>query len=397
VRPNLTIFLSLILCLVTTGACAVDVHLHQEKPALDAPSRAWLQRILDSWATVTRVNLRISPEPVPWLIAYDERHAWHLNPDESLLPARRRVSATTVSFNGREYALHVISDEGSVWLPAGPPIEVGDGKPPRVFSMPYGDGRRAFAAIALPSLLRRVAENNDLEDLEGFFLGVAGHELVHTRQLGDVMQRITRLRERYTVPAGTTDNIIQETYKSNPEYVALYSRERDALFQAASELDTNPDSARRLVSEALALAEKRRATFFTGDHAVYTELDDIFLVLEGIGEWVHLQIARANAPKDEPWPKTAMAVLKGNTDWVQEEGFALFVLIDQLVPNWQTRFLAADFPSPFAVLGETVDGRRSTVDGQSVFALSRFELLSSLPVGFGRFGVFGGSAGGSES
>jgi hypothetical protein len=48
-------------------------------------------------------------------------------------------------------------------------------------------------------------------------------------------------------------------------------------------------------------------------------------------------------------------VLKGNTDWVQEEGFALFVLIDRLVPNWQARLLAADFPSPFAVLGEAVE------------------------------------------
>ena len=83
-RRNLTILLSLILCLITTSACEVDVHLHQEKPALDAASRAWLQRILDSWATVTRVNLRISPKPVPWLIAYDERHAWHLKPPTSL-------------------------------------------------------------------------------------------------------------------------------------------------------------------------------------------------------------------------------------------------------------------------------------------------------------------------
>jgi hypothetical protein len=49
-----------------------------------------------------------------------------------------------------------------------------------------------------------------------------------------------------------------------------------------------------------------------------------------------------------------MALLSRNTDWVQEEGLVLFVLIDRFVPDWQSRFLAPGFPSPFAVLRDAV-------------------------------------------
>ena len=40
--------------------------------------------------------------------------------------------------------------------------------------------------------------------------------------------------------------------------------------------------------------------------------------------------------------------------WSQQEGLVLFLLIDRLVPNWQSRFLSPNFPSPFAVLREAL-------------------------------------------
>jgi hypothetical protein len=173
------------------------------------------------------------------------------------------------------------------------------------------------------------------------------------------MRRITKLRERQPIPPGITENLIQQTLAGDAGYAALYAKERDTLFQAAGDLDTRPESSRRLALEALALAEQRRTTFFTGDRAVYRDLDDIFLVLEGVGVWAQFQALRAQAPKDQTWQATAMALLSRNTDWVQEEGFVLFVLLDRLVPGWQARFLSPDFPSPFTVLREALTPPRA--------------------------------------
>jgi hypothetical protein len=110
-------------------------------------------------------------------------------------------------------------------------------------------------------------------------------------------------------------------------------------------------ASRRLLGGALAITAERRARFFTGARAVHTDLDDIFLVLEGVGEWVRFQVKRLRAPAT-PWRQTLNEMMAESDDWVQQQGLVLFLLIDRLVPGWQARFLAPDFPSPFAVLRE---------------------------------------------
>ena len=74
--------------------------------------------------------------------------------------------------------------------------------------------------------------------------------------------------------------------------------------------------------------------------------------------WVHYQVARDHAPAGEDWRQTAISLSEGTAAlWSQEEGFGLLLLIDRLVPGWQARFLAPDFPSPFAVLREAIRKR----------------------------------------
>lgn len=339
----------LVALLGTTAAQA-----RQPAPLPDAASQAWMRQVLETWAAVARLNLRIDPEPLPWLVFYDEQRAWHLNAEVTRLPAGRAATAAAVPFGGRDRVVHVVPHAPGVWLPSGDPLTLDGGPAPRIFSMPYGDEGRAFVVMPLPSLVRRLPGADTLANPEGFFAAVAVHEIVHTRHLGDVMRRITALRERHSIPPGITDNVVQETFGAVPEYAAIYAKERDALFQAAGDLETRPESSRRLILEALPLAGQRRATFFTGDRAAFGDLDDIFLVMEGVAVWAQFQALRAQAPKDETWQATAMALLSRNSDWVQEEGLVLFVLIDRFVPGWQARFLAPGFPSPFAVLREAV-------------------------------------------
>jgi hypothetical protein len=286
---------------------------------------------------------------LPWMILYDEKQAWHLGADEARLPPHDRP-ATSFRFNGRARPIvRVPHDNATLWLPSSP-LPIGPGQPPRVFAMPYDNGTKAFFVLALPSVMRAVAGGGG-RNLEAILRGVAGHELVHTRQLPDVLRRINVLRQTQNVPTGIDDNFIQKTYSVDDEYKKVFSEEGTLFYRAVIEID--PATSRRLLLEALSLAGRRRARFFTGSSAVHAELDDIFLGLEGIGEWVRFQIKRQEA-QATPWQQTLNEMMAEGDAWSQQQGLVLFLLIDRLVPSWQSRFFAPNFPSPIAVLRDAL-------------------------------------------
>ena len=82
---------------------------------------------------------------------------------------------------------------------------------------------------------------------------------------------------------------------------------------------------------------------------MFAELEDLFLTMEGVGQWTAYQVAlRGGLP-----PLDAQnAIRRGRTRWSQEEGFAAFLLIDALVPNWRDRGLKGKPASIVALLSE---------------------------------------------
>lgn len=317
----------------------------------DEETRAWIQASLDTWDIICRQYLHIELEPLPWMIFYDERQAWHLAGEENLLPPHEQVG-TPFLFNGRpRRLLRVPHDNTALWLPTGT-LPIGPGKAPRVFARPYDNGTKSFFVLALPSVFRALAGGGQ-QNLDALFVGLAAHELAHTRQLVDVMTRIKKLRERHDVPIGIDDNFIQKTYSGNQQYTRLFDEERARFFRAALK-DSDPGTSRQLLLEGLSIAERRRERYFTGARAVHAELEDIFLVMEGVGEWVRFQIKRRQASPTSPWRDTLNEMMADSDAWSQQQGLVLFLLIDLFVPDWQARFLSPNFPSPFAVLREAL-------------------------------------------
>ena len=344
---------------VATPASGQTVQPGTATNGPDEQTRAWIQATLHNWETICRRYLHIDLEPLPWMIFYDEKQAWHLAADEKLLPPQRAALATSFLFNGRPRTLlRVAHDNTDLWVPSGKKLPIGPGKAPHTFAMPYDNGTKSFFVLALPSVIRALA-GADNQNLDKLFLGLAGHELAHTRQLVDVMRRIKTLREKHDVPIGIDDNFIQKTYSADEEYARLFAEERATFFRAVME-DSDQDTSRRLVLEALSIAERRRARFFTGARAVHAELDDIFLVMEGVGEWVRFQLKRQQVSPSSRWHQTVNEMMADSDAWSQHQGLALFLLIDRLVPDWQSRFLSPNFPSPFAVLREALTTPRAT-------------------------------------
>lgn len=128
----------------------------------------------------------------------------------------------------------------------------------------------------------------------------------------------------------------------------MFQTELDLLFRAVAATDARERD--ELAARALAVARERRERFFTGTDTPYAELEALFLNLEGAVEWVRYRhhLDRPEWPSD---PAEIVAFLRGDdNDWVQDEGLALALLLDQVSPGWQDRLVGAEMASPFDLL-----------------------------------------------
>lgn len=184
-------------------------------------------------------------------------------------------------------------------------------------------------------------------------LGVFSHEVVHTRQLEAVDRRVDELKRRYALPEKVDDDIVENRFKDVPGFREAHDGETDLFYAAASEAD----SARRreLVAKALALVRARQSRYFTGSDEVYRELEELFLNMEGVAVWASFKLSQID-PRFDIGIKDPVIQRARNT-WSQDEGLALFLLIDSMVPDWREHVLGPSLASPFALLEEAVGTR----------------------------------------
>lgn len=313
----------------------------------DTSTVRWMQEAVSGWASV-RAALRLPPGAFPWMVFYDHRCGWHVGgesatvPDAWTLPGRLTAA-------GLRLDVRAVRHDGRVWLPngAGPP-------PTRnvAFASLYRDGAAAFFTVATPANWRREPGTAPDTDVESFFLGVTMHELVHTRHLPLVIQRVRRVAAREGLEnLRLDDDVIQNVFGDRPGFREAFEAERDRFYEAA--LASDAATRRRLLTEALAMATARRARYFTGTDSYYRDFEDIFLAMEGAGQWAAYRFALSRVPGRTP--AEAVAVVRDHKYWSQEEGLALFLLLDQTLPDWQSRVFSLDDPGPFALLAEAAD------------------------------------------
>lgn len=274
--------------------------------AMAPADRGWIDHAIAIRAVAERRLLKLPATPPPTIIAIDARCTW---------------SRTARGWRGTPHG-------PTITLPAGVPQPLG----PISFAAPYPGSTRGFFAMGLPSVWRAAGVSSDL-GLEKLMDGVLLHESMHARQFYFVNPTMKALEARWHLSPDIGDDSVQDAFKGDPAYVAAYEAERDTLFAAAAAPDDA--AARRLAGEALALMRTRRARFFSGPAAKWLPLDDLFVQMEGIGQW--LAYAWYTAPFGARLPReTALpAVRRGGRYWTQDEGLALMLVVDRLVPGWQ--------------------------------------------------------------
>jgi hypothetical protein len=265
----------------------------------------------------------------------------------------RQASPTIVLFNGACRFERAAGRTGWVGEPHKGTIRLPDGgrAPAQVTSFAGNNEKTGepFFVMALPSVW--VAAKVPIARTPLGLTGVFLHEFSHTRQtpaLASVFEAAARLHRNDNL----SDDSLQEHFQRNAAYAADAQRERDLLWAAAIELD--PVKSRELARQALTAMEARQKRWFVGPNAYWKAYDDIFLTMEGFGQWVGyawLSDPRGGAVSGE----AARQRMRGSRRWwSQEEGLALFIVINRFVPHWPQRAFAVRPALGIALLREAV-------------------------------------------
>ena len=95
--------------------------------------------------------------------------------------------------------------------------------------------------------------------------------------------------------------------------------------------------------------------FFTGEREGWAQMEESFLTLEGVGQWVLYKHALRSAPPGQPWQQTLIKVASHTDAWSQSLGLGLFLLIDRFAPGWRAEYFSTSPPpSPLAVLESAI-------------------------------------------
>jgi hypothetical protein len=301
---------------------------------LDDAETRWIQSALTLWQAASHDLLHRREDKVPWMILFDRRCTFHVEPD----PGRLEVLPleTSLELFGRSLRVIALPHSEKVELPGGKEI----GVEVMAATQLYGEDRKPYLVAALPEVWR-ADEREKRVDPEKFPLGVVVHEMVHTLHLARVSERIERIRKRHAVPEHVSDDTIQEVFGTRAGYRDAYEKERDLLRQALEETDDG--KSRALVGRALEAMELRRKTFFRGKEGFYADLDELFLMMEGVAVWTHAELARRH-------PELVEFDRSKDPFWSQDEGWLLFQLIDRYVPGWQDRVLGDEMATPGKLL-----------------------------------------------
>lgn len=281
--------------------------------------RVWLDQAVANWRVAERRLLRLAPSPLPRIIAVDARCIW----------------SGTAGRDGRIAWTSAPHDGKTVAFPGGNTAPIG----PISHAAPDADGAGiGYFAMSLPSVWRAAGVTSGL-GLERLMDGVMLHELMHTRQFYFANPRLAELGRRYGFGDDISDDSLQDRFKGDPAYVAAWEAERDLLYAAAAA--PGDAEARRLAGQVLAAMRARQARWFVGRDAQWQPLDDLFLTMEGLGQW--LAYAWYVSPQGGAIDKaTALReVRRKRNQWSQDHGLGLFPVIDRLVPGWRRDVFAA--------------------------------------------------------
>ncbi len=315
--------------------------------ALPEPGRQWLQEALNGWSRIRPDALGLRPAPLPWLVLFDESCVWHLSPELSVRPELKPVSAD-LFVDGVPLEVFSAPHAGQILLPNGRLI----GTRATASTSVYGNGAATFSLVSMPSVWDRDPRRAKRPRLGEFFQGLLIHELTHSTQLAAVTRHIAALRRGNTMPLIVDDDVVQRRFGFVPSFRSAIESECNTFYRAVFAKDASGQ--RDWTEKALSMTRKRRARFYVNQSAAFRELEDIFFAMEGSAQWASYRWARSQSGPAVSNADLIKFVRADRKYWSQDEGLALYLLIDAFIPGWQQRTFGDTIASPFGMLEEAL-------------------------------------------
>jgi hypothetical protein len=277
--------------------------------------KSWIEKSLGAWDFVRTNRLKLPARPEPAIVVFNDKCRFETK-------------------GGSKPRWHAEPHSGVIRLPNGEDVEVG------VVSGTMSNDKTGepFFVMALPAVWE-AAKIAQPGDNDGLLTGVFLHEFSHVIQTPVLRPFWDEAKARHAEPENLSDDQIQHVFQKDPAYVAVAEKERDLLFKAANEPDEA--KAKSLVRDALALREARQKRWFVGEDAVWQPYDEIFLTMEGFGQWV--AYAWLSDPRGGRLiPDAAQKKMRGGRRWwSQDTGFSVFLILDRFVPEWPSLAFAS--------------------------------------------------------
>ncbi len=212
--------------------------------------------------------------------------------------------------------------QGQITLPDGAAIPAG------VTSFAGESRAGAFYIMSTPSVWRAAGVPGGATGLENLMTAVLLHESAHVAQFASYMRSVGLIAERNRLPEDFGDDSIQQRFKSDPIFAASINRETALLYAAAAAKSDR--EALRLAREARDLIAARRARAFTGADAYLAEAEDLFLALEGSGQWVGYQWLTMPNGGGMTQAEALSGFGRRGGWWTQDEGLALVLATERI-------------------------------------------------------------------
>ncbi len=298
--------ITLCFILTLTSLCAKSQSKEQK----------WLADWFRAWELVDRQLLLLPADKPPEMVFYDDTWVYTTSATGSPMNGPRMY--------GKPLPWKQARHSDTLTLPDGQRVPVGL----MSFAAPAPDGR-SFFVMAAPAFWKAAGIESSAFTLDKMLTGVFLHEFTHTRQqksFGHLVDSIERVHTFKEVPL--SDDIVQGYFKADSDYVRSFREEIDAFYTAAAAPDKK--QAKDAVRKGLALLKARQAKYFTGNREILKTLDDIFLSMEGLGQYVAvywlMHPQGGNVNKD-----TAVSGFRRKRNqWSQEEGLAMFLALTRL-------------------------------------------------------------------
>ncbi|MEZ4810865.1 MAG: hypothetical protein R2819_10960 [Allomuricauda sp.] len=282
-----------------------------------SPELSEVSKWFSAWELVSNQIYQLKKYESVDFVFFDEKYVYSTSP----VTVSDGIAINGPSLLGKDFVWKKKEHRGNITLPSGDVAPLGL----MVFASPLETGqKKSFFIMPLPDFWKSAGVKSKIAyDL--FLTGVFLHEFSHSQQMTGIGAKISELSENVSFKEELNDEIVEQLFSNDSSYVAWYKLEHSKVFEAVG-TDTN-ESRARLTQEILNSIRSRQGKYFVGDYAGLTDLNALFMTMEGVGQYN--MYAWLTHPEGGKLDKAVALDATRTKSWIQDEGFGLALLLSE--------------------------------------------------------------------